>query len=198
MAYAKKVEVKPYSDFVEYLADEKLDVLIPNGRSDHAKVIVNNLLSHAEKEVRIFSNRLKLNVYEDKYIFESLGSFLRKKGRLRIVLQDVDLDDGNEEDNCRKLIEIKDKVNLEPTDAFKKHPFIKACSEYDVSIKLAEGVDRDNKEHFIIMDELAFRFCEDRETEEAIASFNDPETSRNLADKFDTIDKCATPIRYKD
>lgn len=158
--------MESYDEMVERLADTESNELIPNGLVDHAKVIVKNLLSHADTDVAIFSTTLKPEIYDDDSVISGLGLYLnRPDARLKILLQ-------------------------EPTESLLNSRFLQAVASsgknYSVK-KVEKKSDQRIKEHFIVMDKKGFRFCPDKTSSSAIASFNQPRTAENLRTQFDVL-----------
>ncbi|MEZ5918554.1 MAG: hypothetical protein R3D66_01065 [Alphaproteobacteria bacterium] len=179
MAYSQKVEVVPFAEFVRGLADNSWDLSIPNSLPHQARLITDIFLNRAKEDIRIFSNALNSEIYDDPSIVTALNSFLKdRNGTLKIVLQEGGLLNS-------KYGRLK--------GAFQDSAFILAClgqkNGCNVSIRLASGDDKYIKANFEVMDSTGFRFCEDHETGSAVAVFGDVETAEHLATQFDVIHK---------
>lgn len=154
-----------YDVFVSHLADSKSDQLISNGQIPHARSIIRNLFSHAEKEIRIFTSCLNSRIYSDPKIFGAATAFLSNAdARLSILLQDSD--------------------NLDS-----EMPLLELCKgnpQCDVR-EIVNKNDQEIKQHMVVMDNIGYRFCPDKCQKTAIASFNAPAIAKNLATQFDIL-----------
>ncbi|MBW8330290.1 MAG: hypothetical protein K0M48_14395 [Thiobacillus sp.] len=159
-------EIEIYDCYVTNLADLRSGELISNGQIEHAQSIIRNLFSHAEKEVRIFTACLHPGIYNDIRMVDAASSFLAKNGaQVKILIQDIGGLD-------------------------KSTPFFRLCAEHTDQCSMKSVVDeRDKsiKQHMVVMDTSGFRFCADMKKNEAIASFNSPDTAKNLAEQFDIL-----------
>ncbi len=164
--FADASEFEIYDCYVTYLASARSSELISNGQIEHAQSIIRNLFSHAEKEVRVFTSCLHHDIYSDPRVVDAASSFLAKDGtQIKVLIQDSDSLDRN-------------------------MPFFRLCADHDNQCKMKSVVtDRDKsiKQHMIVMDTVGFRFCADMSKNEAVASFNSPDTSKNLAEQFDIL-----------
>lgn len=170
-------EIESYSKYVKRLAESKSDVLISNGMLEHARILVCNLLLHAEEKIRIFSSNLAPRIYDDDSTIEALHSFLSKKGTtLEILLQDGESFKSVERLEERRFLKTCRDANLENESVVR-------CE-----IKLvASESDSEIKQHFVIMDSQGYRFCPDKDIPIAIAQFNCPTTASNLIKQFNTL-----------
>lgn len=157
-----------YDLYVTKLADSQSSELISNGQIEHAQSLIRNLFSHAEQEVRIFTSNLLPAIYCDTRVVEAATTFLAKTGaKLNILIQNGDRVD-------------------------RSMPFFKLCSGNSELCEMKEvAIDADKaiQQHMIVMDATGYRFCADadKDKNEAIASFNDQETAKNLAEQFDIL-----------
>ena len=84
--------MKKYNEMVRDYADRKCEDLIPNSGIEHAEVLIKNLFSHAENEVRILTGSLNARVYGTSEVLKSVDEFLHSGSnkKIKILLQDVD------------------------------------------------------------------------------------------------------------
>ncbi len=164
-----------YSNHVANLAQNKSNELIPNGSNAHAIILIQSLFLNAEKKIRIFSSILKKEIYEDNQIINGLDKFLNKpETGLEIIVQDYH-SSGN--------------------DNLSDNNFYKICNDSDkCNINTASEKDRLLKEHFVIMDDMGYRFCPDKNGSSAVASFNRPTVAANLIKQFDILFGRSEPI----
>lgn len=166
-----------YDTYVTKLADTNSSELISNGKTEHARTIIKNLLSHAENKVRIFSGCLNEDIYTDPTVVDALRQFLdTNDARIVILIQ-----------NKKEFDKISDN-----------HPFVRQCAANDDKCELFYVVDESDKvlpEHMVVMDERGYRFCPDKHERAAVASFNRPQTARHLASEFDSLASRAVKVK---
>jgi hypothetical protein len=176
-------DIESYSKYVAQLAQLKSDVLISNGVAQHARVLVSNMLLHAQEKIRIFSSSLNPEIYEHESTIEALKTLLSKKDtKLEILLQD--------------------REKFKSLEELKAHQFVQICmggNEGDSNsskceIKIASDLDAQLKEHFVIMDSEGYRFCPDKNKTSAIATFYRPFTATNLIKQFDILFSRSIPV----
>lgn len=162
-----------YRKLVKRLADEGSGEFIPNGGTEHAEVLIENIFIHAKNIVRVFSGELNARVYGVPNIVDSAKAFLQESSdnKLQILIQDYS------EDDLSKYVH---------------HDLIKMCHEdldddAACEIKSVNEMDTDVSSHFVIMDEIGYRFEPDREKPTAMGCFNDPESAKKLNKSFDVM-----------
>ena len=140
-----------YKKAVKESAENKSEDLIPNGGVEHAQVVIENLFNIARKNINIFSGQLNHKVYAVDNIVSSIDRFFNKtKGTLRILLQEKD-------------------VTLENND------LIKLCREFSGRSEIKVVTDQEDKKrnnHFITVDDKAYRYEPDKNLTDAIVCFN--------------------------
>jgi len=157
-----------YYEIVENCASKKLDVEIANGQIDHAQILLEAMLRHGKKSIKIFTGALKEELYSDFRFKEWVKIyFLISTGKLTFLIQKID--------------------NL------KEHELYILAKELDPEAKritfhiLNDSSDAaDETNHFAVMDDLAYRLEIDDERVEAKANFNDEKKNQELTNKFDT------------
>lgn len=162
--------MESYRKLVKKLADESSSTLVPNGGTEHAEVLIENIFSHADNAVRIFTGELNKQVYGADDIVNYADYFLRKSSANKLMILIQNYDD-----------ELK----------FTDHELIKMCEEHVQSgaceIKAVSDVDKDVTSHFVIMDEIGYRFEPDRKKPTAVGCFNDVDGAKDLIDGFDRM-----------
>lgn len=164
-----------YIEKVTELADKKSSVLIPNGYKSHAKVLIHQMLLRATTEMKFFSSYLDPDIYDDPRIIRALKELLARKGiKLEILLQEPE-----------KMVDENGKLT--------ESEFLKLCksSKDNCTIKTAKEEHKNIPQHFTTMDDDAYRFCKNKDILEAVASFNRPDTVRNLKEQFNRLFKDA-------
>lgn len=161
-----------YRKLVKKLADEGSSDLIPNGGVEHAEVLIENIFYHAKNTVRVFTGRLNARVYGAKDIVDNAKEFLQldKNNKLQILIQEYSDDDLKQ---------------------FASHNLITMCKEqFDDMCEIKAVNDADDKNvdsHFVVMDEIGYRFEPNKEKPTAIGCFNDAEKAKILNQMFDKM-----------
>lgn len=139
--------------------------LLPNGSIDHASALIENLLSHAESRVRIFTGKLNPEVYGRENIVDAISIFLKNPdARIEILTQDG-LDDSVE------------------------NPFIVVCQnkKNQCAIKNVSESDKLLEGHFVVVDDKAYRFESNKNKLSAVACFNNKNIALKLVDAFENM-----------
>lgn len=158
-----------YRKHVKKLADESSSELIANGGTEHAEVLIENIFEHAGNAVRVFSGELNARVYGSSGIVENAKEFLQSGAdhKLSILIQ-----------------------NKEVLSSLEKHDLIKMCIELNTDmceIRVVNEADKDVGHHFVVMDEVGYRFEPDREKPTAVACFYDVDNAKLLVSSFDNM-----------
>ncbi len=140
----------------------------------HAFAIVLAVFQHAKREVRLLSNKLDLLLYGNPLLLQTIRDFLRKGGKLRILVE-------SEIDREHPLAEL---VRSTPDDkaSIRRIP-AELLSKY--------------KYNFMVMDDNGFRYESDRSKHAALAGFHDEHSkkvARNLRTTFDRFSKSALEL----
>lgn len=169
------------------------DLLISNGKPEHAVYLVEKFLAHAKKSVRLFSGRLSravggVEVYGSPEVGEAADKLLTNLGALQIVLEhDIDVDEGAAW-AAHPLVRIKDR--LEKEGRLTGHLEIRQASEESLA-----HLRRFNfLNHWMVMDDSAYRLETDARKATAHVNFGDAEMAGMLAHIFDRLFKDATPL----
>lgn len=161
-----------YRQMVKRNADFKSKDLIPNGGVEHAEVLIENIFSHANNTVRVFSGCLNGRVYGSDSVTTEAAAFLKNSdNQLMILLQDIE--DWAELDN-NELVKICDRDNSG------------RCI-----IKKVVPEDKDIESHFVVMDDRGYRIEPDKSKPTGIGCFNDTELATKLNQRFDEMFKRA-------
>lgn len=160
-----------YRKMVKKLADAKSGQLIPNGGTDHAEVLIENIFSHAQNVVRIFSGELNSRVYGSASVLAKAKEFLKSGTSKKI------------------------KILIQDTGAFNEeylaaHDLVKTCKEVSrnaCEIKLASENDREIGSHFVIMDHQGYRIEPDRMKPTGVGCFNDSKRATALSVFYDKM-----------
>jgi hypothetical protein len=166
------IELQAYRDYVNKLVRENSDRLISNGLKEHAAVLISTLLSNAKKEIRIFSTKLKSEIWEEDEVISALKTTLEKQTiNIKILLQEKPIEGNKFFELCKN----SDKCEFKIT----KDKEVKSITE-----------------HFVTMDEEAYRYCPTTGKNEAVASFYDFDATKKLNDAFDILYK--SDVQYQE
>lgn len=85
-------EEEGYYNIIDKCAEKKEDFTIRNNTGEHAVYVLKTLFRCAQKEVCIFTNSIKREIFDDQYLIEEAVNFLKKpEARLRIAYNDINL-----------------------------------------------------------------------------------------------------------
>lgn len=176
-----------YFEHVNEALERGENKVISNGRAEHAAYIIYKFLTEATNNVRIFSGRLSrtyngVSVYANRHITEAAATFLAGEGRtLKIVLQDgLDLDEGQTSKDHPLVVavqKLKDEGRLFGTLEIRQ-----------ASRKAMDYLtEKRYRNHWMIMDEHAYRLETNTEKAGAHVNFADSKTAGALATIFDGL-----------
>ena len=161
-----KMSLSQYREKVKRLARQRSSQAIFNSTIDHAAIIIESMIETARDEICILSGSLNPRVYGRDEIVSQAQFFLADTDR-----------------KMRILVEDFDEVN------FRENPFIDEIAESrNVEFRVTSRDTAASLDfHFLVCDEGAYRFEEDKTKPSAIASFNDPDGAANLRNIFEKI-----------
>ena len=144
-----------YYTMLERLSAEKSPSRVNNSSAEHAADFLYVLISNAEKNINIVSQ--KLSVYADEWLCRSFKRVLDSGVKAKILL------DGNkaEIENNEFLTIAKDHKNCQ--------------------IRIA---DKKLSGHIVTRDGVAYRYCADTSHNTAFGSFNQPEIVQSADSKL--------------
>lgn len=162
-----------YREKVRLASRKKTGEPIYNGSLDHAKILVEELLSSATKEVCIYSGCLDAKVYGGSKVRDSLRTFL-----------------GNPKRKVKLIVESPNKID------FKDHPiFVEFRESDDLELREVNKILGDRyKFHFTVVDLNSYRFEADKGQPSAIAAFGDKVGGEKLQEFFDIFWDASTPV----
>ena len=154
---------------------------IGNSRPNHAACIIHKLLDQAQSKVVIYCGHLKQDkggvfIYGSPSIIDAARKLLRKPGStLSIVVEkDVDVDDGQQPE-AHPLIA---SIQMEADRGWLQGRFDVMALPPDETLL---------PQHFVVMDDRAYRLETDGDTASAIVNFGDSETAKLAAEVFDVL-----------
>ena len=153
---------------IDECANTKANVFIENGLPVHALYLLRKMFSEAQRSICLFSGNLCLErenvkIYSDPVLIENAKEFLRRGGELRIVIEN----------------NLHCEIN--------HHPMIAGFNEVaDAKVKVAQLKSGSGGNHFVVVDDNAYRIEHDDGKTKAIANFGDNKVARERKKYFDT------------
>lgn len=172
-----------YFEHVDQALETGEDVIISNGKPEHAVFLIHRFLENATEVVRLFSGRLAqtyggVEIYRNRYVGQAAEKALQSGTDIRIVLE-ADLDVEGENPDHHPLVrlaqELREAGELAGTLEIKK-----ASS---ASIRFLK--DKEFRYHWMTMDDQAYRLETDTKNTKAHVNFGTPQVARSLATIFD-------------
>lgn len=160
-----------YRRYIQRLREEQSEELFMNSSSEHAVIVLSELLKSAKKEVLIVSQNLSRTITDDDRYREAITNFLKKGG---ICFKAILLEYNKEALENAPIYEILKSHKQEGKD----------IELYQSDVKLTSEGKQIN---FCVVDERAYRFEIDVNKREAIGTFNRPERARELVRHFNSI-----------
>ena len=164
-----------YRDYISRLAKESKDVVFINSSAQHAAIVLSTIFKNAKDYVKIFAGDLRGDVSCDAEYKLELENFLKRKGRLHIILEKYDDKEPINIADIIRYYSIPDNNLIEikylPNDLKLQNQ----ANSYFANI------------HFCVADDKMFRIETDTQNYLAQGNFNDKETSDMLLKRFDDI-----------
>lgn len=165
-----------YRFFVHNLAINNVNQVFLNSDAGKMLDVYSEIFANSRESVRIFAGNLCNDSMDSSDYIEALSDFIERKGNLRILLNNFDID-------------VAKKTNL-----YKRLAYYKAEGA-DIQIKstpakpyiLVGNGDKRINVHFAVGDNVSYRLENDTENRTAICNMSDPETASKYADIFDKI-----------
>ena len=175
-----------YFETVEEVLEGRENIIISNGKPEHAVYLIHKFLTGAREAVRLFSGRLSrvyegVLVYDRPEVAEAAQQFLRRGGKLTaIVGAGLDVDEGQSAD---------------------EHPLVSAAREVQKQGQLRGVLDirqapphaldalrkADYDHHWMTMDADAYRLETDTKRIRAHVNFGDSVMTGRLVTIFDKL-----------
>ncbi len=192
-AVKSALEDQDYYRNVDRCVSEKLDQPISNALPAHACYLMTKMFQTAHKRIRLYSGSLERRVKESCALdgepkgaagSADLVDVYADKGLLAAVRDFV----GNRSGDLSIIVEKGVDGGVET------HPLISLIAEMkgdgslrgNVEVKLlGEQYAGAIENHFMVMDDTAYRFEFDHNPCRAQANFGDPKTAKSLAEVFD-------------
>jgi len=168
--------MEEYEKAVKDFADSKKNFQFTNEGIAHAAIVVTNLIRTTESILRIYSGCLHKDVANNKYLVSSLKVFLEKGRNINLILDYLPEEDEQSE-------ALKQIINLEKNVL--NNVKIKIDNNQKFSNSVATIFTDNLPHHFIVSDNLAYRFEVDAQNYKAICNFNNKEVAEVLIKTFD-------------
>jgi hypothetical protein len=165
-------QIDEYRRMIKLFADRKIAIRIPNGRPEHASILMEAMFENATTEVRIFTRDLNEKIYGSAEMLKTVRSFIdRPNSCLKILFQ-----------------------NNQSLSLVEQHPLLKEINNITsrglhgtIEIKNAVGSYATNEaNHFAVMDSDAFRYETNHDGCKAVANFYEPKMAKKLIQAFDS------------
>lgn len=150
-----------YYRIIDNCANKEEDFTIRNNDNKHVIYVLKTLFKYAKKEVCIFTDRIKEEIFNDKYLIDEAITFLKKpEARLKIAYNDINLSKEGvlSGEFARSILNSESKGEVEIWDASK--------------ICFPDG------NHFFLNDRFGFRY--EIKPRNAVANFGDKINSEKL------------------
>lgn len=176
-----------YFERIDEALEARENKIISNGKAEHAAYIIHKFLTHAEHKVRIFSGTLSrsykgASVYANSHITKAAAAFVSGEERELIVI-------------------VQDGLDLKPGEQDADHPLARAVRELKEEGRMQGELrirqlgddameflrEHDYCNHWMVMDDHAYRLETNTEEAGAHVNFSDAETAGALAAIFDRV-----------
>ena len=158
-----------YRARVEALAKERDGEPLYNASIEHATIILQSMLSHAQRSVKLLTGELNKEAYGRRAIVNQVKRFVGEESHsLQILYEEEALGQENTAD---------------------RHPFLEAVADKSqVELRyVPKGLQSRYGFHFMVIDGESYRFEPNKERFEAVAVFGDREGGKNLEELFSTL-----------
>lgn len=174
------LDIVAYDEMVARLAAEKSTEMISNGCTSHAAVLIKHLFKSARQSVKIFSGNLDNCVYGQYEILTAAQQLLERGGHINIVVQQSPHLSPHSQPS---LVDYLCSFDV-------SHP-----GNQQWSLAIGDAELQTIRNHFVVADDVAYRYETDVNTHEAMACFNDEVLSKDLALLFSEMEGHATKIK---
>ena len=170
---------------IDLAQERKLNMLISNGKPEHAAYLIDKFFQHAQSDIRLFSGRLSrtldgVEMYGNPHIRGTAKGLFERGCQVRIVLAEH-IDAPNHDPNQHPLVEIANSV--EGRGQMKGRLDIRmACRDSTAFLK-----ENRYLHHWMVMDDHAYRLETDTGAVKAHVNFNDGKAADALTSIFDDL-----------
>lgn len=179
-----------FEDFkiaVSNLARSKSDFIFNNSNPDHASVVIAKMLEVAESEFIIYDDDLSGDLANrNEELYDNLAQFVRKKGKLRVVVDNVS-------DSSNRIYKfISDLHGQYPENVSLR----KSSEEFRKGINALtkEIYPNESEINFACGDRVSFRVETVKNQRKALCSFNRPSIANHFWQRFDLNYSSCRPL----
>jgi len=167
-----------YKKAVEELAKNSEYMEFDNKGSEHASIVLENMLKYADTNFKIYTGNFNGDVANDDSFLKYFNRFIENKKEVKVIIESLPSDVLKYSKALKRIIDL----NNNPA--------------YNVKYKLAtttfkkdlENIFQSKKPyHFSISDSKAYRVEIEPNTYKAIVNFNDPQITKKLELIFDNF-----------
>ena len=170
------MRIDGYEAMVDKLAKENSQEFIDNSSMEHAAILIQKMIENAKKSIDIFSGAFNKNIYERVALINAAKKFISNGGKLMVIVQNNNFDPRSHKFFNAMIQDCASQVANEQIKLF----------------SLPEKMSEKLNAHFLIKDNIGFRYEANKEKHEAIACFNDLEVAQSLINLFDALIERAT------
>lgn len=173
---------RSYFDSVMRAHVESSDILISNGKPEHAAFLLKMFLDHTKDTLRIFSGSLARSlrgtlVFENPNVIAAATSFFNRGCSIRVVLEG-ELDVRRDE----RWMDHPLVVAAKEANAEDRCQILKAANDSLAILRKANLC-----KHWMTMDESAYRLEHDPHEAKAVVNFGNVDMAKALATIFDRL-----------
>ena len=158
-----------YRAKVEALAKEQQGKPLYNDSIEHAAIILQSMVSYAQRSVKLLTGELNVDAYGRRAILDEIKHFV--------------------EDESHSLQILYENEALRQRDAGEEHPFFRVVTGKG-GVELRHVPPRLQSRydfHFIVVDGRSYRFEPNKKKFEAVAAFGDEEGGKKLEGLFSVL-----------
>lgn len=178
------------TDYIEYLLN--LDVknskeMIGNSSTEHAVILIAKLIARARKSVKILTGSFNSAIYGQEEVLNAIGTYAIGRAR---NMQVIILKSESQLPVCDLISKNAVVVQLAARFGgaiYERIQFVRASAEDAAAMT----------SHFLVIDNVAFRFEADHTKHEAVASFNNATIAQPLNNLFDDLFCRGVPIELR-
>jgi len=154
-----------YEEAVKSYFDLESSEIFHNGKKEHAKIIIEQMFSRAEKSVHIFCKNLLAEVYNDTHLLRALHSCMHRGASVHVLVEN----------------------EPQAKDFLMESSYLKQKYPQKLSIRQLGARSSAKKWgfNFAVMDAKAVRFEADKEQSNAIASAHNEKLAAVVEAAFD-------------
>jgi len=164
-------EENGYEDIVRQMAKLDSNEPISNGQPDHAAILYQVLLERSKKQMLVFCNNFKKEVFDQSRVLKALRDALDRGVVVRAVSQETPEAES-------RFLEILEEY----AKTFPDQVSVKCAASENLSVK--QKYVRNESLNFCVSDQKALRWEPDRNEVRATAYMNNPKIARSLVEYF--------------